>query len=180
MQYSGEVLKTVVKPYYSYKRVAYQELAGFLIPILERVSPLYKSTKAMNEESSLMFSLTTKFQKDFSPRLLEVTITGSRRSAQLLQILLDSEDWVVLVNSGNGQRPNKVKLTASEFSFILKRFYELARMGEVIPKTLHSFVANCYSSQVSYFNSNTTLSVVAYASEGDLAYYGGISPYVLK
>lgn len=81
MQYSGEVLKTVVKPYYSYKRVAYQELAGFLIPILERVSPLYKSTKAMNEESSLMFSLTTKFQKDFSPRLLEVTITGSRRSA---------------------------------------------------------------------------------------------------
>lgn len=180
MKCESEVLKTVVKPYYSYKRVAYQELVSFLVPILERVSPLYKPTKAMNEESSLMVSLTTKFQKDFSPRLLEVTITGSRRSAQLLQILLDSEDWVVLVNSGNGQRPNKVKLTASEFSFILKRFYELARVGEVVPKTLHSFVANCYSSQVSYFNSDTTLSVVVYANEGDLAYHGGISPYVLK
>lgn len=172
--------KTTIKPYHSYKREAYRELVRFLTPLLERVSPLYTSTKAVNEESSLMFSLTTKFQKDFSPRLLEVTVTGSRRSAQLLQILLDSEDWVVLVNSGNGQRPNKVKLTASEFSFILKRFYELARMGEVIPKTLNSFIANCYSSQVSYFNSDTTLSVVAYVSEEDLAYYGGISPYVLK
>lgn len=38
MKYSGEVLKTVVKPYYSYKRVAYQELVDFLTPILERVS----------------------------------------------------------------------------------------------------------------------------------------------
>ena len=180
MAYSGEVLKTIIKPYYSYKRVAYQELVDFLTPILERVSPLYKTTKAMNGESSLMFSLTTKFQKDFSPRILDVTITGSRRSAQLLQILLDSEERVILVNSGNGQRPNKVKLTASEFSFILKRFNELARVGEVVPKTLHSFVANCYSSQVSYFNSDTTLSVVAYASKGDLAYYGGISSYVLK
>lgn len=173
--------KTTIKPYYSYKREAYRELVRFLTPLLERVSPLYESVKLVNGgEYSLRFSLTTKFQKDFSPRLLNVTITGSRRSAQLLQILLDSEEWVVLVNSGNGQRPNKVKLTASEFSFILKRFYELARVGEVIPKTLHSFVANCYSSQVSYFNSDTTLSVVAYASEGDLAYYGGISPYVLK
>lgn len=53
-------------------------------------------------------------------------------------------------------------------------------MGEVVPKTLHSFVANCYSSQVSYFNSDTTLSVVVYANEGDLACHGGISPYVLK
>ena len=180
MAYNGEVLKTTIKPYYSYKRVAYQELLDFLTPILERVSPLYKTTKAMNGESSLRFSLTTKFQKDFSPRILDVTITGSRRSAQLLQILLDSEEGVVLVNSGNGQRPNKVKLTASEFSFILKRFKELARVGEVVPKTLHSFVANCYSSQVSYFNSDTKLSVVAYASKEDLAYYGGISPYVLK
>lgn len=173
--------KTTIKPYYSYKREAYQELVRFLTPILERVSPLYESVKLVNGgEYSLMFSLTTKFQKDFSPRLLNVTITGSRRSAQLLQILLDSEEGVVLVNLGNGQRPNKVKLTASEFSFILKRFYELARVGEVIPETLRSFVANSYSSQVSYFNSDTTLSVVAYASEGDLAYHGGISPYVLK
>ena len=53
-------------------------------------------------------------------------------------------------------------------------------MGEVIPKTLHSFISNSYSSQVSYFNSATTLSVVAYASEGDLAYHGGISPYILN
>lgn len=173
--------KTTIKPYYSYKREAYQELVRFLTPLLEKVSPLYESVKLVNGgESSLMFSLTTKFQKDFSPRLLNVTITGSRRSAQLLQILLDSEEGVVLVNSGNGQRPNKVKLTESEFSFILKRFHELARVGEVIPKTLHSFVANCYSSQVSYFNSDNTLSVVAYASERDLVYYGGISPYVLK
>lgn len=99
---------------------------------------------------------------------------------QLLQILLDSDDWVVLVNQGNGQRPNKVNLTASEFSFILKRFYELARVGDEIPETLRSFVANHYSSQVSYFESDYTLSAVAYASESDLAYYGGISPYVLK
>lgn len=84
MSYSGEVLKTVVKPYYSYKRVAYQELVDFLSPILERVSPLYKSTKAMNGESSLMFSLTSRYHKDFSPRVLEVTIVGSRRSARLL------------------------------------------------------------------------------------------------
>lgn len=172
--------KTTIKPYYKYKQDAYLELVSFLTPILERVSPLYNSTKAMNEESHLMFSLTTRFQKDFVPRILEVTITGSRRSAQLLQILLDSDDWVVLVNKGNGQRPNKVTLTASEFSFILKRFYELARVGDEIRETLRSFVANHYSSQVSFFESDYTLSAIAYASEGDLAYHGGISPYVLK
>ena len=76
--------KATIKSYYSYKRVAYQELVSFLTPLLERVSPLYKSTKAMNEESSLMFSLTTRFQKDFVPRVLKVIITGSRRSAELL------------------------------------------------------------------------------------------------
>lgn len=172
--------KATIKPHYSYKRVAYQELVSFLTPILERVSPLYNSTEAMNEESNLMFSLTTKFQKDFVPRILEVTITGSRRSAQLLQILLDSEDWVVLVNQGNGKRPNKFNLSASEFSFVAKRFYELARVGEELPTKLHSFVGNHYSSQVSYFNDDSTLSVVAYASEGDLGYNGGIYPYVLK
>lgn len=134
----------------------------------------------MNGESSLMFSLTTKFQRDFVPKTLDVTISGSRRSAQLLQISLDSDDWVVLVNQGNGQRPNKLNLSASDFSFVVKRFYELARVGEEIPTKLHSFVANHYSSQVSYFNDDSTLSVVAYASEGDLAYHGGISPYVLK
>lgn len=172
--------KTTIKPYYKYKYDAYQELVRFLSYILERVSPLYTSTKAMNEESHLMFSLTTKFQKDFVPRILEVTITGTRRSAQLLQILLDSDDWVVLVSQGNGQRPNKINLTASEYSFVVKMFYELARVGEEIPTKLHSFVGNHYSSQVSYFKDDSTLSVVAYASEGDLAYHGGISPYVLK
>ena len=172
--------KATIKSYYSYKRVAYQELVSFLTPILERVSPLYKSTKAMNEESHLMFSLTTKFQKDFIPKILDVTISGSRRSAQLLQILLDSDDWVVLVNQGNGQRPNKINLTESEYSFVVKKFYELSRVGDEIPTKLYSFVANHYSSQVSYFNDDSTLSVVAYVSEGDLAYHGGISPYVLK
>jgi hypothetical protein len=172
--------KATIKPYYRYKQEAYQELVSFVSFILERVSPLYKSTKAMNEESYLMFSLTTKFQKDFVPKTLDVTISGSRRSAQLLQILLDSDDWVVLVNRGNGQRPEKINLTASEYSFVIKKFYELARVGEEIPTKLHSFVANHYSSQVSYFNDDSTLSVVAYASEGDLAYHGGISTYVLK
>lgn len=172
--------KTTIKPYYKYKQDAYLELVSFITPLLERVSPLYNSTKAMNEESSLMFSLTTRFQKDFVPRVLKVIITGSRRSAELLQISLDSEDWVVLVNPGNGQRPNKVNLTASEFSFILKRFYELIRVGDEIPNTLRNFIAESYSSQVSYLNSDSTLSVVAYASERDLAYNGGISPHVLK
>lgn len=172
--------KTTIKPYYKYKSEAYQELVSFVTFILERVSPLYTFTKAMNEESHLMFSLTTRFQKDLVPRVLDVTITGSRRSAQLLQILLDSDDWVVLVNQGNGQRPNKINLTASEYSFVIKMFYELARVGEEIPMKLHSFVANHYSSQISYFNNDSTLSVVAYASEEDLAYNGGISPYVLK
>lgn len=32
MKYSGEVLKTIIKPYYSYKRVAYKELADFSLP----------------------------------------------------------------------------------------------------------------------------------------------------
>ena len=34
--------KTTIKPYYSYKREAYQELVRFLTPLLERV-PLYMS-----------------------------------------------------------------------------------------------------------------------------------------
>lgn len=134
----------------------------------------------MNEESNLMFSLTTKFQKDSVPRVLTVNIVGSRRSAEILQISLDSDDWVVLVNQGNGQRPQKVNLTASEFSFILKRFYELARVGDEIPNTLRNFIANHYSSQVSYINSDSTLAVVAYVNDDDLVYHGGISPYILK
>ena len=53
-------------------------------------------------------------------------------------------------------------------------------MGDEIPNTLRNFIAESYSSQVSYLNSDSTLSVVAYASERDLAYNGGISPHVLK
>lgn len=162
-----------IKPYYSYKKDAYQELVFFFTSYLEKVSPLYHVTKSMNRESSLMFSLSTKNQKDCVPRILEVTISGSSRSALLLRISLD-EDRTVFVNPGNGQIPKKLRLSASEYSFVAKRFYELARVGEEIPKTLYKFVANHYSSQVCYRLEDSSLCLVVFASEDDIKYYGGI------
>ena len=161
-----------IKPYYSYKKNAYQELVNFFTSYLEKVSPLYHVTKSMNRESSLMFSLSTKNQKDCVPRILEVTISGSSRSALLLRISLD-EDRTVFVNPGNGQMPKKLRLSAAEYSFVAKRFYELARVGEEIPKTLYKFVANHYSSQVCYLE-DSSLCLVVFASEDDIKYYGGI------
>lgn len=162
-----------IKPYYSYKKNAYQELVNFFTSYLEKVSPLYHVTKSMNRESSLMFSLSTKNQKDCVPRILEVTISGSSRSALLLRISLD-EDRTVFVNPGNGQIPKKLRLSAEDYSFVAKRFYELARIGEEIPKTLYKFVANHYSSQVCYRLNDSSLCLVVFASEGDIKYYGGI------
>lgn len=162
-----------IKPYYSYKNNAYQELVNFFTSYLEKVSPLYHVTKSINKDSSLMFSLSTKHQNDFVPRILEVTISGSSRSALLLRISLD-EDRTVFVNSGNGQIPKKLRLSASEYSFVAKRFYELARVGEEIPKTLYKFVANHYSSQVCYYLEDSSLCLVVFASEEDIKYHGGI------
>lgn len=162
-----------IKPYYGYKRDAYQELVNFFIPYLVRVSPLYKLVKSMNKEYNLMFSLSTKNQKNCVPRILEVSISGSSRSALLLQISLD-EDRTVFVNSGNGQMPEKLHLSAADYSFVAKRFYELARVGEEIPKTLYRFVANHYSSQVCYSLKDSSLCLVVFASEDDIKYYGGI------
>jgi hypothetical protein len=162
-----------IKPYYSYKKDAYQELVFSFTSYLEKVSPLYNLVKSMNKESNLMFSLSTKNQNDFVPRILEVSISGSSRSALLLQISLD-EDRTVLVNSGNGQMPEKLQLSAADYSFIAKRFYELARVGEEIPKTLYRFVANHYSSQVCYYSDDSSLCLVVFASKDDIKYYGGI------
>lgn len=162
-----------IKPYYSYKKNAYQELVNFFTAYLEKVSTLYHLTKSMNRESSLMFSLSTKNQKDCVPRILEVTISGSSRSALLLRISLD-EDRTVFVNLGNGQIPKKLQLSAADYSFVAKRFYELARIGEEIPKTLYKFVANHYSSQVCYYLEDSSLCLVVFASEDDIKYYGGI------
>ena len=162
-----------IKPYYNYKKNAYQELVNFFTSYLEKVSPLYHVTKSMNREASLMFSLSTKNQKDCVPRILEVTISGSSRSALLLRISLD-EDRTVFVNPGNGQIPEKLQLSAADYSFVAKRFYELARVGEEIPKTLYKFVANHYSSQVCYRLEDSSLCLVVFASEDDIKYYGGI------
>lgn len=162
-----------IKPYYSYKKDAYQELVFSFTPYLEKVSPLYRLVKSMNKESNLMFSLSTKHQKDCVPRILEVSISGSSRSALLLQISLD-EDRTVLVNSGNGQMPKKLQLSAADYSFVAKRFYELARVGGDIPKTLYKFVANHYSSQVCYYLEDSSLCLVVFANEDDIKYYGGI------
>lgn len=162
-----------IKPYYSYKKDAYQELVFSFTPYLEKVSPLYRLVKSMNKESNLMFSLSTKHQNDFVPRILEVSISGSSRSALLLQISLD-EDRTVLVNSGNGKMPEKLQLSAADYSFVAKRFYELARVGEEIPKTLYKFVANHYSSRVCYYLEDSSLCLVVFASKDDIKYYGGI------
>lgn len=161
-----------IKPYYSYKKDAYQELVFSFTSYLEKVSPLYNLVKSMNKESNLMFSLSTKNQNDFVPRILEVSISGSSRSALLLQISLD--EGTVLVNSGNGQMPEKLQLSAADYSFVAKRFYELARVGEEIPKTLYRFIANHYSSQVCYYLEDSSLCLVVFASEDDIKYYGGI------
>ena len=70
--------------------------------------------------------------------------------------------------------PEKLQLSAADYSFIAKRFYELARIGEEIPKTLYKFVANHYSSQVCYRLDDSSLCLVVFASEDDIKYYGGI------
>ena len=38
-----------IKPYYSYKKDAYQELVLSFTPYLEKVSPLYNLVKSMNK-----------------------------------------------------------------------------------------------------------------------------------